>query len=101
MLPGASYLGVIPAVVAAVLAVVRATVGAHEAVVSIVSAVVAAIIFFPLLGSLVPALGNPALPIIAAGAAMVTTTFAPLTVADRRLRRALVSAFLITAAALV
>ena len=97
LLPGASYLAVVPAVVAAVLAAGRATVGASEAVVSIVSAVAAAITFFPLLGSLYVALGRPVLPAIAAVVAMVSATFAPLLAAVPWLRRTLVSGFAVTA----
>ncbi len=97
LLPGASYLALVPAMIAAVLAVVRATVGANIAVVSIVSAVVAAIVLFPLAFSIYDALGGPALPVIAAVVALVTTTFAPMIVGAPGARRAMVSAFLITA----
>src|SRR5437763_189941 len=97
LLPGASYLAVVPAVTAALLAVARATLGVDDAVISIVNAAVAAVILFPLAFSVYDALGAPALPVIAAVVAMVTTTFAPLIVSAPPLRRALVSAFLITA----
>ena len=97
LLPGASYLAVVPAMTAAVLAVVRATIGAEKAVVSIAAAVVAAIIFFPLAVALYDALGRPALPAVAAIVALVTTTFAPLIATVPQLHRALVSAFTATA----
>jgi hypothetical protein len=96
LLPGASYLAVVPAVTAAVLAVARSTLRVDDAVVSIVNAVIIAVIFFPLAFALYIALGAPALPVTAAVVALVTTTFAPL-IAGASLRRALVSAFLITA----
>jgi hypothetical protein len=97
LLPGASYLAVVPAMIAAILAVARVSLGVDETVIAIVNAVVVAVIFFPLAFSLYDALGGPALPVIAAVVAMVTTTFAPMVLAAPPLRRALVSAFLITA----
>jgi len=97
VLPGASYLAVIPAMTAALLGVVRATVGAGKAVVSILSAGVAAIVFFPLAVALYDALGRPALPAIAAVVALVTTTFTPMMATAPPMRRALVSAFIATA----
>jgi len=97
LLPGASYLAVVPAMTAALLAVARVTLGVDDAVISIVNAVIAAVILFPLAFSVYDALGAPALPVTAAVVAMVTTTFAPLIVSAPPLRRALISAFLITA----
>ena len=97
LLPGATYLAVVPAVTAALLAVLRATVGADHALISIVNAVVAAILFFPPATTVYDALGATALPVVAAVAALVTTTFAPLIVTALPLRRALVSAFTATA----
>lgn len=99
-LNGASYLAVMVAVTAAVLAVARATIGADQSVVAVISGAVAAIIFFPLLLSLYDALGWPVLPAIAAVAALVTTTFAPM-IAAAPLRRALVSALIITILVLI
>jgi hypothetical protein len=97
LLPGASYLAVVPAMAAALLAVLRTTLGANEALVSILNAVVAAIIFFPLAVSLYDALGGPALPVAAAVMALVTSTFAPMIVTARPARGALVGALLVTA----
>jgi hypothetical protein len=97
VLPGASYLAVILAMTCALLGVVRATVGADKAVVSILTAGVAAILFFPLAVSLYDALGRPSLPVIAAAVALVTTTFAPMIATAPPLRRALASAFTVTA----
>jgi len=97
LLPGASYLAVVPAMTAALLAVVRATLGFDDAVISVINAVVVAVIFFPLAFSVYDALGAPALPVTAAVVALATTTFAPLIVSAPPLRRALVSASLITA----
>jgi hypothetical protein len=97
VLPGASYLAVIPAMTAAVLAVARATLGVGEEVVAIVNAVIAAVVFFPLAFSVYDALGAPALPAVAAVVALVTNTFAGMILAVPSLRRALVSASLVTA----
>jgi len=97
LLPGASYLAVVPAMAAALLAVARATLGVDDAVIAIVNAVVAAVILFPLAFSVYDALGAPALPVTAAVVAMVTSTFAPLIASAPPLRRALVSASLVTA----
>jgi hypothetical protein len=97
LMPGASYLAVVPAMAAAVLAVARTTIGANIAIISILNAVVAATLLFPLAFSIYDALGGPALPVVAAVVALVTTTFAPMIVTAPPLRQALVSAFLITA----
>lgn len=95
-LPGASYLAVVPAMACALLAVVRATVGADKAWVSILAAAVTAVLFFPLAVTIYDALGKPALPVVAAIVAMVTTTFAPLVATAPPLRRAVVSAIIAT-----
>jgi Peptidase family M28 len=97
VLPGASYLAVVPAMACALLAVLRGTIGADKAVVAILAAAVTAIVFFPLAVAIYDALGRPALPAIAAIVALVTTTFAPMIAAAPPLRRALVSAFIATA----
>ena len=98
LLPGASYIAVVPAMTAGVLAVARSALRVDDAVVAIVNAIIVAVILFPIAFSLYDALGAPALAVIAAVVAMVTTTFAPMIASAPPLRRALVSAFLITAA---
>jgi hypothetical protein len=97
VLPGGSYLAVILAMTCALLGVVRATVGADKAVVSILTAGVAAVLFFPLAVALYDALGRPSLPAIAAVVALVSTTFAPMVATAPPVRRALGSAFIVTA----
>lgn len=91
VLPGASYLALVPATALAVCAIVRASRDADEGGLTIVCGAIAAAIHFPLGFALYDALGQTALPVAAAELALVATTFAPL-LAEAVLRRALFSA---------
>jgi hypothetical protein len=100
VLPGASYLALVPATALAVCAIVRASRDADEGGLTIVCGAIAAAIHFPLGFALYDALGQPALPVVAAELALVATTFAPL-LAAATLRRALVSGMWAAAAVCV
>ncbi len=97
VLPGATYLTLVPAMTCAILATLRASLGLSDVVVTLVAAGVAAILIFPLSLTLYDALGGPALPVIALLVAMVTTTWSPLIAGAEPLHRALVSSFLVAA----
>jgi len=91
VLPGGSYLTIVPATALAVSAIVRAAREADEGSLVIVCGAIAAALHFPLALTLYDALGQPSLPIIACDLALVSTTFVPL-IAAADLRRALVHA---------
>jgi len=100
VLPGASYLALVPATALAVCAIVRAAREADEGWLVIVCGAVAALLHFPIALTLYDALGQPALPIIAANLALVATTFTPL-IAAAEIRSALLSAIFAGAVACV
>lgn len=89
VLPGGSYLAIIPALACAICALLRATLKLHEGTVTIISAALAATVLFPLGIALYDALGRPILPFVAVLIALVTTTFAPLLAGVPGLRRPL------------
>jgi hypothetical protein len=87
VLPGGSYLAIVPAVALALCALLRATVKLSEGASAIVCAAVAAILIFPLGLALYVALGKPILPFIALLIALVATTFTPLIAGIPSLKR--------------
>ena len=87
VLPGGSYLAIVPAIACAACALLRLNEGAS----AIICASIAAILFFPLGLALYDALGRPILPFIAVLIALVTTTFAPFVAAINGLRRPLIA----------
>ena len=97
VLPGATYLTLVPAMTCAILATLRASLGLSDGVVTLVAACVSSIIIFPLALTLNDALGSPAMPVVALLIAMVTTTWSPLIAGAEPLQRALVSSFLVAA----
>lgn len=78
LLPGGSYLLLVPALTLSLVVLARAAGSRNELALTLVAAAVAAILFFPLLAQIDDALGTPALPIIAMAAALVASTAAPL-----------------------
>lgn len=85
VLPGGSYLAIVPAVVCALCALLLLSNG----VAAIICSSAAAIVLFPLGVALYDALGRPILPFVAVLIALVTTTFAPLLAGVEGLRRPL------------
>lgn len=74
VLPGGSYLAIVPALVCAICALLKL----NDGLAAILSASAAAIVLFPLGLALYDALGRPILPFVAVLIALVATTFAPL-----------------------
>lgn len=98
ILPGGSYLFLIPAVLLSIVAIVRGMEIVDDEPGLIVCAIVAAIVWFPLAAMVYDSLGSTSLPVIALALALVTTTFAPLFAVRGR---ALAVAFACTAAVVV
>ena len=84
VLPGGSYLAIVPAVACALCAL-----RLNDGVAAIVCASLAAIVLFPLGVALYDALGRPILPFAAVLIALVATTFAPFLASIPGLRRPL------------
>jgi hypothetical protein len=97
VLPGGSYLTIVPALAFAICALLRATAKLSEAAAAILCAAVAAILIFPLGLALYVALGKPILPFIALLIALVATTFAPLLANTPALKRPLLASFAVAA----
>jgi hypothetical protein len=91
VLPGGSYLAIVPALACAVCALLQATTPLSDRVVAIVTSCVAAIVLFPLGIALYDALGRPILPFVAVLIALVTTTFAPFLASVPGLGRPLIA----------
>ena len=87
VLPGGSYLAIVPAMACAICALLRLS----EGVAAIVCASITAILVFPFGFALYDALGRPILPVIAVLIALAATTFAPFLAAVAALRRPLVA----------
>jgi hypothetical protein len=85
VLPGGSYLAIVPAVACAVCLILRLS----EGVAAVICASAAAVVLFPLGVALYDALGRPILPFVAVLIALVSTTFAPLVASIPGLRRPL------------
>lgn len=95
VLPGGSYLTIVPAIAFALCALLRATVKMSEGASAILCAAVAAILIFPLGLALYVALGKPILPFIALLIALVATTFTPLIASIPSLKRPILTAFVL------
>lgn len=95
VLPGGSYLTIVPAIAFAACALLRATLKLSEGTSAIVCAAVAAIVIFPLGLALYVALGTKILPFIAMLIALVATTFAPLLAGIPSLKRPLLGSFVV------
>lgn len=87
VLPGGSYLAIVPAMACAICALLRL----HEGTAAIVCASITVILVFPFGLALYDALGRPILPVIAVLIALAATTFAPFLAAVAALRRPLVA----------
>ncbi|MBV8544590.1 MAG: M20/M25/M40 family metallo-hydrolase [Acidobacteria bacterium] len=87
VLPGGSYLAIVPAMACAICALLRL----HEGTAAIVCASITAILVFPFGFALYDALGRPILPVVAVLIALAATTFAPFLAAVAALRRPLVA----------
>ena len=87
VLPGGSYLCIVPAMTCAISALLRL----NEGIAAIICASITAILVFPFGVALYDALGRPILPIIAVLIALAATTFAPFLAAVAGLRRPLVA----------
>ena len=87
VLPGGSYLAIVPAMACAICALLRLS----EGVAAIVCASLTAILVFPFGFALYDALGRPILPVIAVLIALAATTFAPFLAAVAGLRRPLIA----------
>jgi hypothetical protein len=74
VLPGGSYLAIVPALACAICALLKI----NDGLAAIICASAAAIVLFPLGLALYDALGRPILPFVAVLIALVATTFAPL-----------------------
>lgn len=85
VLPGGSYLAIVPALACALCLIWRMNDGA----VAVICASATAIVLFPLGLALYDALGRPILPFVAVLIALATTTFAPLLTSVPGLRRPL------------
>lgn len=87
VLPGGSYLAIVPALACSICALLKI----NEGLAAIICASVAAIVLFPLGLALYDALGRPILPFIAVLIALVATTFAPLIASVPNLGRPLIA----------
>ena len=101
VLPGGSYLTIVPAVAFAACALLRAIVRISEGTAAVLCAAVAAILIFPLGLALYVALGGPILPFIALLLALVATTFAPLLAGMPSLKRPLLAVLSVAALACI
>ena len=117
VLPGGSYLAIVPAITLAVCALLRATARnsgaapawpamttaqtAGQAGAAIICAVIAAILIFPLGLALYVAIGKPILPGVAMLIALVATTFTPLLASMPKLKCPLLASLAIAAIACI
>ena len=85
VLPGGSYLAIVPALACAVCMILKM----NDGVAAIICASAAAIVLYPLGLALYDALGRPILPFVAVLIALASTTFAPLAASIPGLRRPL------------
>ncbi|MEA2164104.1 MAG: hypothetical protein QOK37_2231 [Thermoanaerobaculia bacterium] len=93
VLPGGSYLTLVPAIAFAACALLRVTLKMSDATSAIACAAVAAIVIFPLGLALYVALGTGILPFIAMLIALVATTLAALLASIPSLKRPLLGMF--------
>jgi hypothetical protein len=87
VLPGGSYVAIVPAMACAICALLRL----NEGIAAIICASITAILVFPFGFALYDALGRPILPVIAVLIALAATTFAPFLSAVAALWRPLVA----------
>jgi hypothetical protein len=86
VLPGGSYIAIVPAVACALCAL-----RLNEGIAAVICASITAILVFPFGFALYDALGRPILPVIAVLIALAATTFAPFLAAVPSLRRPLIA----------
>ncbi len=101
MLPGGSYLAVVPAIAFALCTTLRATLGFTAAWAVVITSAVTAILWFPIVLSLYDIMGRQILGVIAVALAIVSTTFTPLAASAGWMRRSAVATMVGTAAACV
>ena len=101
VLPGGSYLAIVPALALAVCALLHATTRTTEGTAAIVCAAVAAILIFPLGLALYVAIGKPILPGVAMLIALAATTFTPLLASMPRLKRPLLASLAVATIACI
>src|SRR5438477_628690 len=75
LLPGGSYLALVPALAMAICALLRAIIDLNDVVIAAIGGAVASVLFFPVAISFYTALGRPVLPVIAMLIALVMTAF--------------------------
>ncbi len=99
VLPGGSYLVVVPAMLFALCTTLRATVDLSDVASAAITSAITAVLWFPIVVTLYDVMGKPALSAIAAAVAVVSTTFTPIVAASATMRRASVAAMYTTTAA--
>jgi hypothetical protein len=85
VLPGGSYLAIVPALACAVCLILKLS----DGLTAVICASVAAIVLFPLGVALYDALGRPILPFVSVLIALAATTFAPFLASIPSIRRPL------------
>lgn len=101
VLPGGSYLFVVPAIAFALCMTLRVTAHLGAAWMVMLTAAIAAILWFPVVLNLYDALGRLTLGVIAAVIAIISTAFTPVAAEAGWMRRSAVTAFAVTAAACI
>jgi hypothetical protein len=76
VLPGGTYMALVPAIALGFCALLRAIVDLDATIIAIVGCIVAGVLLLPMTASFYEALGRPVLPALALVVALVTTTFA-------------------------
>ncbi len=97
VLPGGAYLAAVPAMAFALCSVLRLTLDLSDMLSVIITSAVTAALWFPITPSFYELLGRPALVVIAAGVALVSTSFTPVAAVSTPMRRASVAAMYTTA----
>jgi hypothetical protein len=97
MLPGGAYLAAVPAMLFALCSVLRLTLDLSDAASVIITSAVAAALWFPIIHSMYELVGRPALVVIAAALALMSTSFTPVAAVNTPMRRASVAAMYTTA----
>jgi hypothetical protein len=92
MLPGGTYLTLVPAIAFAVCIVLRATLDLSAAACAIITSTVTAVLWFPIINALYDLIGRPSVAIIATAVALTATTFTPAVTANSPMRRASIAA---------
>jgi Peptidase family M28 len=76
LLPGGSYLALVPALALGICALLRSIIDLDETIIAVIGCLVTGVLLLPVAASFYDALGRPVLPAIAALVALVTTTVA-------------------------